>query len=98
MKLVMTISDALVILEDATSHCKQRDVYTPEVRQALDFLQPRIRPEWLIPHFRYHAQLNDKNEIDLDKEAQQQALRSICLRIREAVTGPPRKQSCGYSY
>ena len=68
MKLVMTISDALVILEDATSHCKQRDVYTPEVRQALDFLQPRIRPEWLIPHFRYHAQLNDKNEIDLDKK------------------------------
>ena len=52
------------------------------MREALDFLQPRIRPEWLIPQFRYHAQLN---EVDLDKEAQQQALRAIFPVIRESV-------------
>ena len=81
----MTVLDALAILEDATSEGKRRDIYTPEVRKALDFLQPRIRPEWLIPQFRYHAQLNDKNEVDLDKEAQQQALHQIFLLIRESV-------------
>jgi hypothetical protein len=61
---------------------KQRDIYTPEVREALDFLQPRIRPDWLIQHFRYHAQLND---VDVDKQAQQQALRAIFPSIRESV-------------
>jgi hypothetical protein len=94
----MTVLDALAILEDATSECKQTDIYTHEVREALDFLQPRIRPEWLIPQFRYHAQLNEKNEIDLDKEAQQQALRQIFVRIRESVKDLPGKQCRGYSY
>ena len=84
----MTVLDALAILEDTTSDCKQRDIYTPEVREALDFLQPRIRPEWLISHFRYHAQLNGKNEVDLDKEAQQRALRAIFPRIRESAKDP----------
>ena len=78
----MTVLDALAILDAATLECKQRDIYTPSVREALDFLQPRIRAEWLIPGFRYHAQLN---EVDLDKEAQQQALRAIFPVIRESV-------------
>ena len=81
----MTVLVALAILEAATLECKQRDIYTPEVREALDFLQSHIRPEWLIPQFRYHAQLNEKNEVDVDKEAQQQALRAIFSCIRESV-------------
>jgi hypothetical protein len=81
----MTVLDALVILEDAILECKQRDIYTPEVSEALIFLQPRIRAEWLIPQFRYHAQLNEKNEVDVDKEAQQQALRAIFHVVRESV-------------
>jgi hypothetical protein len=60
----MTVLGALAILEAATLDCKQRDIYTPELREALNFLQPRIRPEWLIPQFRYHAELNEKKEID----------------------------------
>ena len=94
----MTVLDALAILETATLECKQRDIYTPAVREALDFLQPRIRPEWLIPHFRYHAQLTDKNEVDVDKEAQQQALRAIFLRIRESVKDLLEKRRRGYAY
>jgi len=94
----MTVSDALAILEAATLECKQRDIYTPEVREALDFLQPRIRPDWLIPQFRYHAQLNETNEVDLDKETQQQALRAIIPGIRESVKDLLRKQRRGYSY
>ena len=94
----MTVLDALAILEAATLECKQRDIYTPAVREALDFLQPRIRPEWLIPHFRYHAQLNEKNEVDIDKETQQQTLCAIFSVIRESVKDLLRKQSRGYSY
>ena len=94
----MTVLDALAILEAATLECKQRDIYTPAVREALDFLQPRIRPEWLIPQFRYHAQLNGKNEVDLDKEAQQRALRAIFPRIRESAKDPLGKRRCGYTY
>ena len=90
----MTVLDALAILETATSECNQRDIYTPELRQALDFLQARIRPEWLIPQFGYHAQLNAENEVDLDKEAQQQALHAIYLSIRESV----KEQRRGYTY
>jgi hypothetical protein len=78
----MTVLDALAILETATLECKQRDIYMLEVKEALDFLQSRSRPEWLIPHFRYHAQLN---EVDLNKEAQEQALRAIFPCIRESV-------------
>jgi hypothetical protein len=55
------VLDALAILEAATLECKQRDIYTSEVREALDFLQSHIRLEWLIPQFRYHAQLNKKS-------------------------------------
>ena len=94
----MTALIALAILQAATLECRQRDIYTPELRQALDFLQPRIRPEWLIPQFRYHAQLNGRNEIDVDKEAQQQALRAILPRIRESVKELPGKQYRGYTY
>ena len=94
----MTVLDALAILEAATLECKHRDIYTPEVSKALDFLQPRIRPEWLISHFRYHAQLNGKNEVDLDKEAQQRTLRAIFPRIRESAKDPLGKRRCGYTY
>jgi hypothetical protein len=94
----MTVLDALAILEAATLQCKQGDIYTPEVRKALDFLQLRIRPEWLIPHFRYHAQLNERNEVDLDKEDQQQAIRAIFPRIRESVKDLLRQQRRGHTY
>jgi len=38
----MTVLKALAILEAAVLECKQRNVDTPEVKAALDFLQ-RIR-------------------------------------------------------
>jgi hypothetical protein len=66
---------------------EKRDINTPEVREALDFLEPRIRPEWLIPQFRYHAGLNVKDQVDVDlvKKAQQQALLAIFPVIHESV-------------
>jgi len=99
VKLDMTDLDALAILEAATLDCKQRDIYTPELREALNFLESRIWPEWLIPQFRYHARLNTENELDLDKEAQQQALRVIFHRIRESsVKDLLGKQRCSFTY
>ena len=49
----MTILEALAILEAAVLECKQRNVDTPEVTEALDFLEPHIRPAWLIPQYRH---------------------------------------------
>ena len=94
----MTALIALAILQAATLECRQRDIYTPELREALNFLQPRIRPAWLISQFRYHAQLNGRNEIDVDKEAQQQTLRAIFSLIRDSVKELPGKQYRGYTY
>jgi hypothetical protein len=66
---------------------EKRDINTPEVREALDFLESRIRPKWLIPQFRYHAGLNVKDQVDVDlvKKAQQQALLAIFPVIHESV-------------
>jgi hypothetical protein len=91
----MTVSIALAILQAAIIECKERNIYTPELKAALDFLQTRIRVNWLIPQFRYHAQLD---EVDLDKEAQQQALRAIFPAIRESVKDLLGKQPGGYTY
>jgi hypothetical protein len=93
----VTNLEALAILEAAILECKQRDIYTPKLREALIFLESRIWPEWLIPQFRYYARLNRENELDLDKEAQ--ALRAIFPRIRESsVKDLLGKQRQGYSY
>jgi hypothetical protein len=50
----VTALEALKILEDAVLERKRRNVNTPEVRGALDFLEPHICPEWLIPQFPAH--------------------------------------------
>ena len=60
----MTVSEALAILESATVECKKRDIDTPEVMEALDLLEPHIRPEWLIPQFRYHLDRDPSVEVD----------------------------------
>ena len=41
----MTVLEALAILEAAVLECKRRDIDTPEIREAVDFLEPHIRPE-----------------------------------------------------
>ena len=76
-------SEALAILESATVECKKRDINTPEVRDALDLLEPHIRPEWLIPQFRYH--LDRDPSVEVDTEGQQQVLRATFPRIRKSV-------------
>src|SRR5512132_1148787 len=74
-------SEALAILESATVECKKRDIDTPEVMEALDLLEPHIRPEWLIPQFRYHLDPS----VEMDQEGQQQVLRATFPGIRNSV-------------
>jgi hypothetical protein len=80
----MTVLEALAILESATLECKQRDIDTPEVREALTLLEPHIQPEWLIPQFRYHVQRYGQQHW-WELEDQQQVLCAIFPRIRESV-------------
>ena len=77
----MTILEALAILEAAVLECKKRDINTPEVREALDLLEPHNRPEWLVPQFRYCLQ----RYIIYRWEAQQRILRATFPGIRESV-------------
>ena len=79
----MTVSEALAILESATVECKKRDIDTPEVMEALDLLEPHIRPEWLIPQFRYH--LDRDPSVEVDQEGQQRVLRATFTGIRNSV-------------
>jgi len=75
--------EALAILEVATLECKKRDVHTPEVREALDLLQPHVRPQWLIPQYR-HA-LDGTVTASMIGEGQQQVLRPSFDGIWDSV-------------
>src|SRR6266436_3624995 len=79
----MTVLNALAILEAAVLECKKRDINTPEVREALDFLEPHIRPAWLVPQYR-HA-LDEPGDQGYEREGQQQVLRPSFNGIRKSV-------------
>ena len=80
----MTALKALAILEAAVLECKKRDVDTPEIRAALDFLEPYIRPQWLIPQYRDHVLDHDRTT-EVALEGQQQVLRATFPGIRDGV-------------
>src|SRR5262245_56217412 len=80
----MTVLEALAILEAATLECKKREGDTPELRAALDFLEPHIQPVWLIPQFRHN--LDDEQEhAHPTREGQQQVFRVTFPGIRNSV-------------
>jgi hypothetical protein len=65
--------------------CKKRDVDTPEVTDALNLLEPYIRPKWLIPQFRHNLELTPNGHVEVGKEGQQQVLRATFPGIRDSV-------------
>jgi len=79
----MTVLEALATLEAATRECKQRNINTPEVREALDSLEPYIWPKWLVLQFRMALCRGGDGEFDL--EGQQELLRATFPGIRDAV-------------
>ena len=57
---------------------------TPELRAALDFLEPHIQPAWLIPQFRHN--LDGEQERDYAaREGQQQVFHATFPGIRDSV-------------
>ena len=79
----MTVLEALAILEAAVLECKQRDITTPEVKNALDLLERYVWPKWLIPQFRHHVE--SKVQPLEKREGQQQVLRATFPGIRNCV-------------
>ena len=81
----MTVLEALAVLEAAVLECKQRNINTPEVREALDSLERYIYPKWLIPQFRNHVQRERNRNHGWELEGLQQVLRATFPRIRDCV-------------
>jgi hypothetical protein len=77
----MTVLQALAILEAGVLECKHRNIDTPEMREALEFLEPHIQPTWLIPQYREHVLDHDQRD-GVALEGQQQVLRATFPGIR----------------
>ena len=80
----MTVLEALAILEAAVLECKKRDINTPEVKNALELLEPYVRPQCIIPQFRHDA-LEHNGDNYAAREGQQQVLRATFPGIRDCV-------------
>jgi hypothetical protein len=79
----MKILESLAILEAAVLGCKNRNVNTAEVKDALDSLERYVWPNWLIPQFRYSVE-NEEQPLE-KREGQQQVLRATFPGIRNCV-------------
>jgi hypothetical protein len=66
--------EALKILEAATLDSKKRDIDTPEVRQALDLLDPVCMPKWRVAGFRDQP-MPHAGQLPHELEGHQQVLR-----------------------
>jgi len=51
-ELWTSVLEALELLENAVLDCKKRDIDTPEVREALNLLEPFCAPKWQVEGFR----------------------------------------------
>ena len=81
----MRLLAALKILEAATLDSKKRDIDTPEVRAALDLLDPICQPKWRVAGFR-DALRPHAGQSGHESEGQQQVLRVrglLAVRIQK---------------
>jgi hypothetical protein len=78
----MPVLEALKILEDAVLECKKRDIDTPEVREALDLLDPYCG-RWQVEGFRSNLHPTAGGSGAL--EGQQQVLRIYFSGIYRSV-------------
>src|SRR5262249_57310510 len=80
----MPVLKPLAIHEPATWECKKREADTPELRAALDLLEPHIQPAWLIPQFRHNLDGEQEHEYAA-REGQQQVFRATFPGIRDSL-------------
>ena len=64
----MTIIEAITTLEIATVECRNKNVDTPAVNQALNVVELYVRPEWVVPQFRYHLRRLGNSAIDIEDQ------------------------------
>ena len=55
----MDTTTALAVLDDALNRCRKKDVRTPNVFAALDFLQARATQKWPFDQFRRELEGTD---------------------------------------
>jgi hypothetical protein len=77
------VLEALNILEDAVLECKKRDIATPEIRAALDLLEPHCS-RWQVDGFRDNLFPSDKRS-GAELEGQQQVLRVYFSGIYRSI-------------
>jgi len=70
---IVRLLEALKILEAATLDSKKRDIDTPEVRQALETLDPICTPKWRVTGFSASAKAS---------------FRTIGSRVRRSTASP----------
>jgi len=83
---IVRLLAALKILEAATLDSKKRDIDTPEVRAALDLLDPICQPKWRVAGFR-DALRPHAGQSGHESEGQQQVLRVYFGGIYTCVRG-----------
>ena len=81
----MRVLEALKVLEDAVLDCQKRDIDTPEVRQALDLLEPYCA-RWQVEGFRNNLDAT-AGRSGTELEGQQQVL-WIILAVSTVPSGP----------
>ena len=85
----MTIIEAITTLEIATVECRNKNVDTPAVNQALNVVELYVRPEWVVTQFRYHLRREGHSAIDI--EDQQAVLSATFCIINDCVKELVRK-------
>jgi hypothetical protein len=73
----MTVLGALAILEADVLECKKRNIDTSEMREALEFFEPVIRPQRLIPQYRNNLPYQMDRTHEWELEGQQQ----VCVLL-----------------
>jgi len=85
----MTVLEALATLESAVLDCKKRNVNAPEVKAALDLLEPCNWPKWVVPQFRHHAQNDEtkplENREDNSRCCGQHSMASVTVFVNLSV-------------
>ena len=83
-RTIHEVLEALKILEDATLDCKKRNIDTPEVREAIDVIEPYCSPQWRIEGFRDGLRPS-MGQFGFDVEGQQQVLRVYFTGIHGSI-------------
>jgi hypothetical protein len=94
------VLEALKILEEAVLDSKKRDIDTPEVRIALDLLDPFCSPKWQVDGFRKSLRPT-AGRSGASHEGQQQVLRvyfgGIYRSVRALLQRHIRKLAAQYA-